>query len=234
MGAKVVYEWSDDSSITHVLFKDGSNETLHRVARSDGAVQAVNIGWALDCERFNQRLPESPYLIDISPSPSHRPHTPTRALTVLSTNTTPTRSTGKATPHGTPFALLHLTPKAAPSPSARSSISPSVADIASPTLDARVNKENRGLSTPSPAYKSTAQMEPFSPSTPYYLHPERITQKTCPPKQTQRGIFDQRVDGKEEDGFVVTPFAKRLLLARRSLSPVKATGGLGSGGAAEV
>ncbi|KAK8237639.1 hypothetical protein HDK90DRAFT_532527 [Phyllosticta capitalensis] len=262
MGAKVVYDWSEtNSNVTHVLFKDGSNDTLHKVASSNGSVQAVNIGWALDCERFNQRLPESPYLIEIAAlSPSHRPHTPTRALTLLSTNTTPTRcsSTAKATPHGTPFALLHLTPKAAPSPSAKSPVSPSVADIASPTTllspssrrrSTAGDKENRGQSprTPSPARKAydSIENEPFTPGTPYFLNPARITQQTCPPKQTQRGFLDgARAGGASksavDENFIVTPFAKRLLLARRSLSPVKSVvGAFGQGagagsGAAEL
>lgn len=137
-------------------------------------------------------------------------------------------------------------------------MSPSVADIASPTTllspssrrrSTAGDKENRGQSprTPSPARKAydSIENEPFTPGTPYFLNPARITQQTCPPKQTQRGFLDgARAGGASksavDENFIVTPFAKRLLLARRSLSPVKSVvGAFGQGagagsGAAEL
>jgi twin BRCT domain len=44
MGARVVSEWCPE--ITHVLFKDGSQKTLQRVAQS--GVFCVNVGWAVE------------------------------------------------------------------------------------------------------------------------------------------------------------------------------------------
>jgi twin BRCT domain len=46
LGAKISAEWTDD--ITHVLFKDGDEKTLRRVAQSGGAIKCVNVGWALE------------------------------------------------------------------------------------------------------------------------------------------------------------------------------------------
>jgi twin BRCT domain-containing protein len=46
LGAKVVDEFTHD--VTHVLFKDGEEKTLRRVAGSNGSVKCVNVGWALE------------------------------------------------------------------------------------------------------------------------------------------------------------------------------------------
>ncbi|KAK3062014.1 hypothetical protein LTS18_004982 [Coniosporium uncinatum] len=79
--------------VTHVLFKDGDDRTLEKVIASNGGVQCVNVGWAVDCERFNARLPEKSYLIDLTRIPgspgvslSPSPQAP-QPLSPLSTNT---------------------------------------------------------------------------------------------------------------------------------------------------
>ncbi|KAM3550538.1 hypothetical protein ARSEF4850_008292 [Beauveria asiatica] len=77
MGAKCVKSWSwnpDSASnsesccnrigITHVVFKDGGKRTMEKVRRSNGVVQCVGVSWVLDCEKENEWLDESPYLID--------------------------------------------------------------------------------------------------------------------------------------------------------------------------
>jgi hypothetical protein len=103
LGAKVVNEWSS-TGITHVLFKDGSIETLKKVVKTNGAVKCVNVGWALECESTMTRVDETPYLVDLSiaaipsspPTPVavFNPRTPARTPSkyVLPPPTTPTSS----------------------------------------------------------------------------------------------------------------------------------------------
>ncbi|GME65932.1 brct domain-containing protein [Neofusicoccum parvum] len=210
MGAKIVSTWSGvDGDVTHVLYKDGSVETLDKVATTQGAVKAVNIGWVLDCERFNKWVAEEAYLLDLSRLAGN---SPARALVSLSTNNTPARASPAKSAFGTPFALMHLTPKAKPTLSPFADITPQPA--ASPA-----DKEN---TTPSSvlAFRTPTKAPPaaaaeFSPSTPYYLHPQNLVQKTCPPKQLNRGLFEADVRSE----MAVTPFRQKMLLARRSLSP---------------
>lgn len=214
MGAKVVSSWSGvDAGVTHVLYKDGAIETLEKVAATKGTVKAVNIGWVLDCERFNKWVPEADYLVEVSRLTGCS--SPARALTTLSTNpNTPARATPGKSAFGTPFALMQLTPKARPS------LSP-FADITPAALSSPENKENttpkQEFKTPTKASPSLTVAGEFSPSTPYYLHPQNLVQKTCPPKQSNKGLFDRDVRGASE--MAVTPFRQKMLLARRSMSP---------------
>lgn len=46
-----------------------------------------------------------------------------------------------------------------------------------------------------------------SPDTPYFLHPSELVQKTCPPKQTHKPMFEME--------SAQTPFKQRLMAAKR-------------------
>jgi hypothetical protein len=46
LGATVVNEWNNE--VTHVLFKDGTADTLQRAAASEGTVRCLNVGWAVE------------------------------------------------------------------------------------------------------------------------------------------------------------------------------------------
>jgi hypothetical protein len=49
LGAQVVPQWiSNGMGVTHVLFKDGDDRTLEKVVASNGMVQCVNVGWAVE------------------------------------------------------------------------------------------------------------------------------------------------------------------------------------------
>ncbi|KAF2085150.1 hypothetical protein K490DRAFT_68036 [Saccharata proteae CBS 121410] len=209
MGAQIVQNWSNNNMpISHVLFKDGELRTLEKVVASNGSVKCVNIGWALDCERFNKWVPESSYLIDLSTIPGQTPAK--RPTTTLNLSATPLpRTPNRMSPvknlspiKGTPFALT-LTPKLRAASSTPQS---------NPNRSPAEDKEN--LVSPAQTYMD-------SPSTPYFLHAKDLVQQTCPPKQTQRGLFDQTAATPRTDGF-----KKRLMMARRSLSPVKMRGGM--------
>ncbi|KAF2868005.1 hypothetical protein BDV95DRAFT_610426 [Massariosphaeria phaeospora] len=73
LGGQVIKNWtSNNLGITHVLFKDGSAETLDKVRSTDGAVKCVNVGWAIECEKTGTHVDETPYLVDLhvaTPSP---------------------------------------------------------------------------------------------------------------------------------------------------------------------
>lgn len=214
MGAKIVSDW--DSNISHVLFKDGDSETLEKVFATNGAVKAVNIGWVLDCERFNKWVAEDEYLVEVSRLLGG---SPARNLFAPSVANTPARATPAKSAFGTPFALMSLTPKGKPTLSPFADITPKPS---TPIADAE-DKENTPptqlFKTPTkpstPAVTVAGAAGEFSPSTPYYLHPENIIQKTCPPKQINKGLFDR----DERQATAVTPFRQKMLLARRSLSP---------------
>ncbi|KAL1614118.1 hypothetical protein SLS54_009974 [Diplodia seriata] len=246
MGAKVVSEWDGiDDSISHVLFKDGAVETLEKVAAAGGAVKAVNIGWVLDCERFNKRVVEEDYLVEVSRLLLG--NSPVRTLFALSAANTPARAT-PAKSFGTPFALMSLTPKGKPTLSPFADITSTTTTTPKPPSTAAAdNNSNKENTPPPPATQlllfktptksspsvtvTTAVLgaEPFSPATPYYLHPENITQKTCPPKQLNKGLFD-RDDKGTASLAAVTPFRQKMLLARRSLSPAAFGRAQGGGG----
>ncbi|KAF2751962.1 hypothetical protein M011DRAFT_463451 [Sporormia fimetaria CBS 119925] len=108
LGAKILSQWdTQQSNPTHVLFKDGNNDTVQKVINSKEAVKCVNVGFAIDCEKHNKRMDESDYLVDLNriafktPSPTRRriAFTPARTpghlfdlrtpSTTLSTPTTP-------------------------------------------------------------------------------------------------------------------------------------------------
>lgn len=215
MGAKIVSDWG--SNISHVLFKDGDSETLEKVFATNGTVKAINIGWVLDCERFNKWVAEDEYLIEVS---RLLDGSPARNLFAPSVANTPARATPAKSAFGTPFALMSLTPKGKPTLSPFADITTPKPSI--PIADAE-DKENTPptqlFKTPTkpstPAVTVAGAAGEFSPSTPYYLHPENIIQKTCPPKQINKGLFDR----DERQATAVTPFRQKMLLARRSLSP---------------
>lgn len=217
MGAKIVNGWSGIATeITHVLFKDGSIETLEKVAATHGAVKAVNIGWVLDCERFNTWVPEADYLIEISRLLGN---SPARALTTLSAANTPLRpSSAKSVAYGTPFALMHLTPKAkATTLSPFADVTPRPHNNSNTPIEDKENTPQTQLfKTPTKASLAVTAAGEFSPSTPYFLHAQNIVQKTCPPKQQMKGLFERPVSEAEP---AVTPFRQKMLLARHSLSP---------------
>jgi hypothetical protein len=66
MGAQVQRIWNADTSLSHVLFKDGKQSTLEKVVASRGTVKCVNLGWILDSEKNKTRMDELPYLVDLT------------------------------------------------------------------------------------------------------------------------------------------------------------------------
>ncbi|KAF1913809.1 hypothetical protein BDU57DRAFT_580321 [Ampelomyces quisqualis] len=88
LGAKTVQEWQ--TGISHVLFKDGSLQTLEKVIASKGAVKCVNLGWASACEEQKKRVDEGPYLVDLSVAMPSSP-LPTTAMNAFTPARTPSK-----------------------------------------------------------------------------------------------------------------------------------------------
>jgi hypothetical protein len=68
--------------------------------------------------------------------------------------------------------------------------------------------------TPTPETYVDPSFYGDSPTTPYFLHPQQLVQRTCPPKQTgQENGFD--VPGKGGDEKKAAAVRQRLALMRR-------------------
>ncbi|KAF9735611.1 hypothetical protein PMIN01_07016 [Paraphaeosphaeria minitans] len=64
-GAQVVREWTENTTLTHVIFKDGSQDTIDKVRASNGAVKCINTGWLMEVEATKKRVDESKFAIDL-------------------------------------------------------------------------------------------------------------------------------------------------------------------------
>ncbi|OAG06703.1 uncharacterized protein CC84DRAFT_1257977 [Paraphaeosphaeria sporulosa] len=64
-GAQVVREWTENTELTHVIFKDGSQDTIDKVRASNGAVKCINTGWLMEVEATKKRVDESKFAIDL-------------------------------------------------------------------------------------------------------------------------------------------------------------------------
>lgn len=87
--------------ITHVVYKDGCKRTLEKVRESGGVVICVGVSWVLDCERANEWLDESSYLIDTSllsrGGPRRRKSMEPRALANMNDTLVSSKSSGLPT-----------------------------------------------------------------------------------------------------------------------------------------
>ncbi|KAF2103064.1 hypothetical protein NA57DRAFT_72049 [Rhizodiscina lignyota] len=219
LGAEVVPSWTSNfMDVTHVLFKDGDDRTLEKVVASGGMVSCVNVGWAVDCERFNCRLPESDYAIDLSRIPGQTPTTSPAATPAPTLKTRPLSPTSTNHPPATP--VFPRTPAQAPTLDINNNkiaiTTPAFLAAGSKTVGAKSTSVfNAFTSTnPSTTEEDKENIMPddrSSPATPYFLHPGEIVQKTCPPKAHS---------GREPGNVFLledadTPFRQRLLLAKR-------------------
>ncbi|KAM3532564.1 hypothetical protein NHJ13051_000027 [Beauveria bassiana] len=226
MGAKCVKSWSwnpDSASnsesscnrigITHVVFKDGGKRTMEKVRRSNGVVQCVGVSWVLDCEKENEWLDENPYLIDTAFVPRggarRRKSMEPKALankngTLVSTpakqtssynrrqsgiwiQTPPDQTAGEEQGDDIEWSEFILTP---------------VPKTPAPETISRYATE--GPETPSQGEEDSHMS----------LSREEMLMRTCPPKSSGNGIYDQLGEGvlsPHKDDRVLM----RLMAARR-------------------
>ncbi|KAL3443449.1 hypothetical protein BJX65DRAFT_197083 [Aspergillus insuetus] len=220
MGARCVKNWSWNPraslspeetaepkegrvGITHVVFKDGGVRTLEKVRAAAGLVKCVGVGWVLDCERENKWLDETPYAVDSSIIPrggaKRRKSMEPRALAnvngTLVKNTTPsTSSTNRRQSEATRNAARSTTPASRNDRSAPST----------PQTTARKREPDyKFWQTPktpcAAALGYNLDSIGMSPATPFYLSQRsKLVQQTCPPKQTQQGLFSRSGPVDEE------------------------------------
>ncbi|QKX53668.1 uncharacterized protein TRUGW13939_00748 [Talaromyces rugulosus] len=207
MGAKCVksWAWNGRSSqspvdgtepvaskvgITHVVYKDGGVRTMEKVRQARNLVKCVGVGWVLDCERENKWLDESRYNVDSTIIPrggaKRRKSMQPRALanvngSLLSSSTSSRPSRSSTEWEGTVENFKRMSPSpSTPPPAAGESF---------------LNKIPEAPKTPTPgggdsSYAFNFDFSAMSPATPYFLsQPSRLVQQTCPPKQTNQGLF---------------------------------------------
>ncbi|KAJ5582602.1 hypothetical protein N7535_001222 [Penicillium sp. DV-2018c] len=205
MGARCVKSWSWNPSsslspsdgvepkdlrvgITHVVYKDGGLRTLEKVKKAAGLVKCVGVGWVLDCERENQWLDETPYAVDSSIIPrggaKRRKSMEPRALSNV---------------NGT---LVRVSESPAPSASGRhrSSVAPGAVEgfrkitpptHTQPTTPPQQSSADSYQFPATPGYNfANLDAIGMSPATPAFLgNRSKLVQQSCPPKQTNRGLF---------------------------------------------
>ncbi|CRG90111.1 Muscle M-line assembly protein unc-89 [Talaromyces islandicus] len=207
MGAKCVKSWSWNGrssqspvdgaepvvskvGITHVVYKDGGVRTMEKVRQARNLVKCVGVGWVLDCERENKWLDESRYNVDSTIIPrggaKRRKSMQPRALaningSLLSSSTSSRPSRSSTEWEGTVENFRRMSPSpSTPPPAAGESF---------------LSKISEAPKTPTTgggdsSYTFNFDFSAMSPATPYFLsQPSRLIQQTCPPKQTNQGLF---------------------------------------------
>jgi len=204
LGARVAGAWTSSADdVTHVLFKDGDLLTLEKVVAARGAVQAVNVGYVLDCEREGRRLDEAPYAIDLASVPGLcTPVKGSAAVSVVgspaaarSAARTPLRETLAEIEFPTLAGLRIKTPSFAASMGAAVATTPFVVGAAGGVGLGMVDEEDKENVSPTPANM---------PDTP-------ILQKSCPAKQEHKPLFSFR----SAKDATMTPLKMKLMGAKR-------------------
>jgi len=204
LGARVAPTWGSSSdAVTHVLFKDGDLLTLEKVVAARGAVAAVNIGYALDCDRLAQRLDPAPYLIDLAAVPGLC--SPAKAAAASpaaagpapphSPACTPLRQTLAEIEFPTIAGLRIKTPSFAASKGAATATTPFVAGAMGSAALTMVDEEDK---------------ENVSP-TPTNVGDTPLLQKSCPAKQEHKPLFALST---AKEG-TMTPLKMKLMGAKR-------------------
>ncbi|KAL4885533.1 hypothetical protein BJY04DRAFT_214330 [Aspergillus karnatakaensis] len=212
MGAKCIRNWSwnprvsvspEESAaavnnrigITHVVFKDGGVRTLEKVRQAAGVVKCVGVGWVLDCERKNEWLDEAPYAVDSSIIPrggaKRRKSMEPRALSNVNGTLVKSGVAGPSSNRRPSAAAGNPIRSTTPLPDDRSS--PEGTPKYGPGHTEGDQKYWQTPRTPSAASLGyNLDSIGISPATPFYLSQRsKLVQQTCPPKQTQQGLFSK-------------------------------------------
>ncbi|KAL2861806.1 hypothetical protein BJX68DRAFT_12109 [Aspergillus pseudodeflectus] len=221
MGARCVKNWSWNPraslspeetaepkegrvGITHVVFKDGGVRTLEKVRAAAGLVKCVGVGWVLDCERENKWLDETPYAVDSSIIPrggaKRRKSMEPRALAnvngTLVKNTVPSTSSSNRRQSEAARNVVRSTTPASRN-NDRSAPSTPQTTIRKREPDYKFWQTPKTPSAASLGYNM--DNIGMSPATPFYLSQHsKLVQQTCPPKQTQQGLFSKSGPADEE------------------------------------
>ncbi|KAJ5175157.1 uncharacterized protein N7482_001034 [Penicillium canariense] len=220
MGARCVktWSWNPQSSmspingvdpkeskvgITHVVYKDGGLRTLEKVKHAGGLVKLVGVGWVLDCERDNKWLDESPYIVDSSIIPrggaKRRKSMEPRALSNVNGTLVPIAE------HSTPSASGRRCGADWGAMEGFRKITPPTYQAEAPSTPTQQTDRYHVPATPGYNFANLDAIG-MSPATPYFhSHRAQLVQKSCPPKQSNRGLFegsDKPIFNFEEDDEV--------------------------------
>ncbi|RAO71441.1 uncharacterized protein BHQ10_007453 [Talaromyces amestolkiae] len=189
--------------ITHIVYKDGGVRTMEKVRQAGDLVKCVGVGWVLDCERANKWVDEAHYYVDSTIIPrggaKRRKSMQPRAIanvngSLQSSTSSSSSSLSSSIGHGS-------------STSNRRSGHP--ANLEDTMEDFRRMSPNNSVNEHSPKTPTSAKtpsnknnadddedseynfnfnfdFSAMSPATPGFL---RLTQQTCPPKQSNQGLF---------------------------------------------
>jgi hypothetical protein len=118
LGARTFEEWPETGALTHVVFKEGSRETIDKVIASKGAVKCVKPDWVDEVILSKKCVDETKYLVDLSTVEASTPvpktpkrfdfftpaKTPTRFLQKIeSSSATKSRENTPSTPSSAAF-----------------------------------------------------------------------------------------------------------------------------------
>lgn len=195
--------------ITHVVYKDGGKRTLEKVRNAAGVVKCVGVGWVLDCERENKWLDEASYAVDTSvfPRGGSRRRKSMEPKTLMNShgNLFETRrsTSGEMAPANGQSILAADDHDADESMERRDSLDIDASGLSgspSSTFSTPTAVHNVEFGASISSYAAAVPATPTghvsydpsaaSPMTPYYLSQgAALVQHTCPPKQTQQGLF---------------------------------------------
>lgn len=226
--------------ITHVVFKDGGVRTLEKVRQAGGLVKCVGVGWVLElvrpcshpsnkpihptntnertksCERENKWLDESPYTVDSTIIPrggaKRRKSMQPRALSNVNGTLTSTSTSRRSIADSESVeTFMRLSP---PTPSRNDPGTP-LRDLSQNNNDS--DAYNQTPRTPGSSFNFDFNFNfdsiGMSPATPFYLQKSNIVQQSCPPKQTQQGLFSNSPSA--EHGMSSQRLRFKLEAARR-------------------
>jgi hypothetical protein len=173
--------------ITHVVYKDGGLRTLEKVKHAAGLVKCVGVNWVLDCERENRWLDETPYTVDCSIIPrggakrrkSMEPHALSNVNGTLVRTAEPSTPSASGRRYGANLGAVETFRKITP---------PTPVQV--PSTPEQSSTDKYGLPQ-TPGYNfANLDAIGMSPATPYFLsNRAQLVQQSCPPKQSQQGLF---------------------------------------------
>jgi hypothetical protein len=173
--------------ITHVVYKDGGLRTLEKVKHAAGLVKCVGVNWVLDCERENRWLDETPYTVDCSIIPrggakrrkSMEPHALSNVNGTLVRTAEPSTPSASGRRYGANLGAVETFRKITPP-----------APVQVPSTPEQSSTDKYGLPQ-TPGYNfANLDAIGMSPATPYFLsNRAQLVQQSCPPKQSQQGLF---------------------------------------------
>ncbi|KAE8550631.1 hypothetical protein EYB25_006859 [Talaromyces marneffei] len=224
--------------ITHVVYKDGGVRTMEKVRQAGDVVKCVGVGWVLDCERANKWVDEAHYYVDSTIIPrggaKRRKSMQPRALANVNGSLTSSTSSSSSSLSSS---IGHGSITSNRRSRALTDLEDTMEDFRrmSPNNSVNENSTSNAPKTPTSAktpsnnnkddddedteynFNFNFDFSAMSPATPGFL---RLTQQTCPPKQTNQGLFssmlsNNRASADDSDASSGANLRAKLEAARR-------------------